>query len=88
MYEQKVVLKNEAGLHARPASLFTQMASKYKSNVYIIKDNIRCNGKSIISVLSLGAAKGVEIAIQGDGEDERAAVMGLVQLVQSGFGEK
>jgi phosphocarrier protein len=87
VYEQKVVLENEAGLHARPASLFIQMASKYKSNIYIIKDNIRCNGKSIISVLSLGAAKGVEIAIQGDGEDERAAVMGLAQLVQSGFGE-
>ncbi|MFT9494137.1 HPr family phosphocarrier protein [Anaerosolibacter sp.] len=88
MYEQKVVLENEAGLHARPASLFIQRASSYKSDIHLVKDSTRYNGKSIISVLSLGAKKGVEITIQGDGDDEKEAVMSLVQLVQSRFGEK
>ncbi|MDF2548405.1 MAG: HPr family phosphocarrier protein [Anaerosolibacter sp.] len=88
MYEEKVVLENEAGLHARPASLFIQRASEYKSNINIIKDSTRCNGKSIISVLSLGAKKGVEITIRGDGVDEKEAVISLVKLVKTGFGEK
>lgn len=83
MVEQTFVIKNETGLHARPASLFVQKAAKYKSVIKIKKDGKEANAKSIISVLSLGAGKGSEIIISADGEDEQEAVDGLVELLDN-----
>ena len=81
MAEAKVIIKNETGLHARPASLFVQKAAKYKSVIKVKKDEKEANAKSIISVLSLGASKGSEITITADGEDSEAAVSALVELL-------
>ncbi|SHJ18444.1 phosphocarrier protein [Geosporobacter subterraneus DSM 17957] len=87
MYSGKVVLENEAGLHARPASIFTQTSLKYKSDITIAKEGKSANAKSIISVLSLGITKGTEITIRAEGEDEEAAVNDLVALIESKMGE-
>ena len=83
MVEKAFVVKNETGLHARPASLFVQKAAKYKSTIKLKKENKEANAKSIISVLSLGASKGSEILICADGEDEQDAVNGLVELLDN-----
>lgn len=85
MYKAEVVVKNEVGLHARPASLFTKEAAKYKSEIKLIKDKNEYNGKSILSVLSMGAVKGDAIAIVADGADERDAVNALKALVETGL---
>ncbi len=82
MVEKSFVIKNETGLHARPASVFVKEANKYKSNISIFKDNKESNAKSIISLLSLGAVKGTLIKIVANGEDEDDAIDGLVKLLE------
>lgn len=83
MVEKTIVIKNETGLHARPASLFVQKAAKFKSGIKLQKDGKEANAKSIISVLSLGASKGSEITIICNGEDEQDALNGLVELLDN-----
>jgi phosphotransferase system HPr (HPr) family protein len=87
MYKVEVQLKNETGLHARPASVFTNEASKYKSNIILIKDGNEFDAKSIISILCMGAFKDDRITIAADGEDEREAVESLRGLIEGGFEE-
>lgn len=81
MFEAKVKVKNEIGLHARPASLFIQEAIKYSSHIDLLKDDKVYNGKSIMSVLSMSAGKDSEIVIRAEGEDEEQAVEALVNLI-------
>ena len=83
MVEKLFVVKNETGLHARPASLFVQKAAKYKSTIKVKKDGKEANAKSIISVLSLGASFGSEITIIADGPDAEEAVASLVELLDN-----
>jgi len=83
----EIELKNETGLHARPASLFVKMASDYVSEVKLIKEDRSCDAKSIMGVLSLGVMKGDKLAIEADGKDEEEAVLALKNLVESNFGE-
>ena len=83
MVEKLFVVKNETGLHARPASLFVQKAAQYKSTIKVKKDGKEANAKSIISVLSLGASFGSEITIIADGPDAEEAVAGLVELLDN-----
>lgn len=87
MYKKDVTLKNETGLHARPASLFVKEASKYTSEVKVIKEGREYNAKSIMGILSMGAAKGDNITIAAEGEDAKEAIDSLVDLVNSKFGE-
>ncbi len=87
MINVDVVLKNESGLHARPASQFVQEASKYKSDITIVKDQNRYNAKSIITILSMGAGKGDRLMIEASGEDEKKAVEALQALVDNCFDE-
>lgn len=87
MLEKTVVLINEAGLHARPASSFVKEAGNYSCNINISKEEKTINGKSIMGILSLGAAKGDNIRIITDGKDEDIALEALISLVESGFGE-
>lgn len=81
MYEKKAILKNEVGLHARPASLFIQEACKYVSDIFVTKDDKTYNAKSIMSILSMGAKKGDEILIFANGDDEKEAVENLYKLI-------
>lgn len=87
MYRAEVVLKNEAGLHARPASMFVNKANKYNSEITLLKEEKEYNGKSIMGILSMGAIKNTSIMIKAKGKDEREAVEALKELVDSNFGE-
>lgn len=82
MFEKDVVVKNEIGLHARPASLFIQEAIKFSSHIEVVKDGKVYNGKSIMSVLSMSAGKGSELTIRAEGEDEELAVNSLCELIE------
>lgn len=85
MRSGKFVLKNEMGLHARPASKFVKIASSYASKIEIVSGEKRYNGKSIITLLSLGLKNGAEINIEVDGEDEIIAMESIKGLIQSNF---
>ena len=87
MYMDKVVIKNETGLHARPASMFVKVASKYKSEITLIKEEKEYNAKSLMAILSMGAGKDTEITIKAEGVDEKEATEDLKTLVDSNFGE-
>jgi len=87
MKSRQIRLINETGLHARPASMFVKEANKFKSEVSIIKDSKRFNGKSIMGILSLGVQKDECITIETKGEDEVTALETLVKLIEGGFGE-
>ena len=88
MVSKTTVVKNPSGIHARPASLFVQEASKYESSVTVGKVGEDAkDAKSILMVMSLGMACGCEIEIAADGADEAAAVDALVALIESGCGE-
>ncbi|MGI5859906.1 MAG: HPr family phosphocarrier protein [Tepidanaerobacteraceae bacterium] len=83
MLERDFIIKNETGLHARPASVFVKEANKYKSHIRIFNDNKECNAKSIISLLSLGVGKGTLIKIVANGDDEDIAIDRLTKLLES-----
>ncbi|MCF6465327.1 HPr family phosphocarrier protein [Clostridium sp. Cult2] len=87
MFKEEVTLKNETGLHARPASLFVKEASRFASDIKVIKDGKEYNAKSIMGILSMGAGKGDAILIQAEGSDAEAAVKALVKLVNDNFNE-
>lgn len=87
MHTVELILTNESGLHARPASLFVQEAGKYQSDIVIIKEGKEYNGKSIIGILSMGAVKEDRITLLIDGEDEKEAGEGLSRLIEAKFYE-
>lgn len=82
---KEVVVTNQVGLHARPATFFTQKANEFKSGIWIEKDDRRVNAKSLLGVLSMGIVEGTSISIIADGDDENAAVEALCQLITSEF---
>lgn len=81
MFKEEIILQIESGLHARPAALFVKEASKFKSDIKLIREKKEYNGKSIMGILSMGLGKGEKITIQAEGEDEEAAVFELVDLL-------
>ena len=87
MVKQELVLNNSVGLHALPATFFIQQANEYKSSIWVEKKDRRVNAKSLLGVLSLGVAPGDTVLLSADGEDEDAAVAGLLDLVNNNFGE-
>ena len=87
MKTRDVVITNASGLHARPATFFIQKANSYKCTILVEKDDRKVNAKSLLGVLSLGIAKGMTVKLIADGQDEEAALNGLVSLVNSGFNE-
>ena len=87
MCVRDVVIHNQVGLHARPATFFIQKANEYKSSIWVEKDERKVNAKSLLGVLSLGIVGGTTIKIIADGIDAEQAINGLVELVESGFAE-
>lgn len=85
MVSKEVIVQNQVGLHARPATFFIQKANEFKSNIWIEKDERRVNAKSLLGVLSLGITRGTNISIVADGIDEEIAVSSLVELISSEF---
>ncbi len=83
----QVVITNNSGLHARPATFFIQKANCYKCTIWVEKDDRKVNAKSLLGVLSLGIAKGMTVTLTADGQDEETALEGLSTLINSGFAE-
>jgi phosphocarrier protein HPr len=84
---RSVMVVNPLGLHARAAARFVQLAARFTSQVRVTRDAKVMDGKSIMGILLLAAARGTTITISADGADEQAAVEALVELVATGFGE-
>ena len=87
MFTKELTMKNEVGLHARPATYFIQKANEFKSGIWVEKEERRVNAKSLLGVLSLGIMQGTTITLIADGSDEQAAVESLSTLVENNFGE-
>ncbi len=87
MIEKEVEIINKLGLHARASAKFTQLAAKYKSDVWMSRNTRRVNAKSIMGVMMLAAGKGSMVKLEVDGADESACLEALLGLIHSRFGE-
>jgi len=87
MQQDRVKIINRLGMHARPAAMFVSHASKFKSEIFIEKEGLKVNGKSIMGVMMLAAEKGSELIIYADGDDEQEAIRDLIELIRNGFGD-
>ncbi|MGA7799807.1 MAG: HPr family phosphocarrier protein [Gammaproteobacteria bacterium] len=87
MQQRDIEIINKLGLHARAAAKFVTLASQYSSSIQVARGGQQVNGKSIMGVMMLAAAKGSSINITADGEDEEAAIQSLQELIQGRFGE-
>jgi phosphocarrier protein HPr len=88
MQQRDVEIVNKLGLHARPSARLTQLASNFKSNVFMSRNGRRVNAKTIKGVMMLAASKGSTITLETEGEDESEAMEALAGLISSGFGEE
>ncbi len=87
MMTETVTIVNQLGLHARAAARFVQLAGRFRSKVRVTRDGRQVDGKSIMGILLLAAAKGAVVTISADGIDEADALQSLAALVRTGFGE-
>lgn len=87
-HEAAVRIQNRLGLHARPAAEFVKLASRFRADVWVEKDELEVNGKSIMGVMMLAAEAGASIRIRAAGSDAENAVDSLTELVLSGFSEE
>jgi len=83
MIKKNIIIKNKQGLHARPAALFVQIASKFDSLIMVSKGKKRVNGKSIMGILTLAAEKGSRISIEAEGRDAERAIEELEKVLSS-----
>ncbi len=88
MIEKVLTIKNRMGLHARPAALFVQEAGKFKSQVFVVKDGLQVNGKSVMGLMLLAAESGSKLTVRADGPDEAKAVEALEKLFERRFDEQ
>jgi len=88
MIERKVTISNRAGIHARPSALLVQVTKNFECNIFFEKGTDRINAKSIMGIITLGAAYGTELKIITEGSDEEAAADALVKLFESKFEEE
>jgi phosphocarrier protein len=88
MVTRSVEVTNALGLHARAAARFVHLATRFTSQIRVSRDAKVMDGKSIMGILLLAAARGTKLTISADGPDETTAVDSLIQLVESGFGEE
>ena len=85
MVTKKVVVKNDSGLHARPASVLVKVASRFKSEFFIKMYGYKVNGKSILGVMTLAAESGAEMELIAEGPDEEEAIAEIVKLFENKF---
>jgi phosphocarrier protein HPr len=88
MKQKELLIENKLGLHARAAAQIVKSASAYSSKIMLIKDGLEVDGKSIMGIMMLAAAKGSSVMLQVHGADEEKAVAGLERLFRDKFGEK
>jgi len=87
MITQKAKIVNKLGLHARPSAMLVSAAGKFKSHVFISKNDLRVNGKSIMGVMMLAAEMGSQLLLEVEGPDEQEAMAAVLSVIESGFGE-
>jgi len=87
MTSRSVTVVNQLGIHARAAAKFVHLATRFHAHVRVARDSREMDGKSIMGILLLAAARGMTITISADGADEGDAIEALSALVASGFGE-
>jgi phosphotransferase system HPr (HPr) family protein len=80
-----VVIQNLEGLHARPAQLLARLAMQFESTIELVREKHRVDAKSILHLLTLGAAQGTELLIEAQGSDAEAALDAIARLVESQF---
>ena len=88
MTQETLTIENKTGIHARPASIFVQTATKFKSKIQLQAKGKTIDAKSILMIMSMGLVNGTEIKIIADGPDEDEALKALTELVASKFGEE
>ncbi len=88
MLEREVQILNQLGLHARASAKLTQTAGRFASHVWLSREGRRVNGKSIMGVMMLAAAKGTTLKLEVDGPDEQEAMAALTTLIADKFGEE
>ena len=88
MTTRSVQVTNPLGLHARAAARFVHLATRFNSQIRVARDSKVMDGKSIMGILLLAAARGTTLTISAEGPDEASAVASLIELVESGFGEE
>ena len=81
-----MLIRNQLGLHARACALFVKLAARVQSEVWVARDDLEVNGKSIMGVMMLAAEEGATIRVRAEGSDEGAAVAALQELVDGKFG--
>ena len=84
---KELIIKNEFGLHLRPAGLFVKTANKYRADITVEKDGLEVDGKSIIAITTLNVVKDTKIKIKARGEDADQALKELERLIASNFKE-
>jgi len=82
---RELTISNEEGLHARPAAKFVKLATQFSSDIWVEKDDEEINGKSIMGLMMLAAAKGSVIRVSAEGEDAEQAIEKISELVNNGF---
>ncbi|MGD1815733.1 MAG: HPr family phosphocarrier protein [Pleomorphochaeta sp.] len=85
MVSKILTVRNRAGIHARPAAMIVKVANKFQSELYMEKDDIKINGKSIMGVITLGAGFKSEIKISCDGVDEEDMASAIEKLFENRF---
>ena len=88
MTERIIKISNRAGIHARPAAVLVEASKHFKSTIHYEKGTLRVNGKSILGIMTLGAAYGTDLKVIAQGEDEEEAVIALIRLFDSKFEEE
>jgi phosphotransferase system HPr (HPr) family protein len=84
---KRVVVKNELGLHARPAALIAKMARNARAGIWIARNKNRVDAASVIDILTLSCKKDCEITLIIDDESDADILNDIVDLIESGFGE-
>ena len=87
MKETRVQIVNRLGLHARAAAKFVHLANSFSARITVAKDTVRVDGKSMLGLLTLAAARGARLVLAADGDDEEKALRELSKLVSGRFGE-
>ncbi len=87
MLKRNAEIINKLGLHARASAKLTQLAGRFKSEIWLTRNDRRVNAKSIMGVMMLAAAKGATVVIEADGADEEAAMLALTGLIANYFEE-
>lgn len=88
MLEKQFMIVNKLGLHARASALFVKTASQFDSDIKVLREGVEVNGKSIMGIMMLAAAKGTLIHLKVAGTDEVTAFQKLGELIENGFGEE